>query len=143
MTLPEMFVVDASVGVKLFLEEEGSREAERLFSLLGGESAHVLAVPELFFIECAHVFRSRVHRRLMSAGAAREAFAILRSLPLRAVSSADLVPAALDLALANALSVYDAIYAVLAQRLGAPLVTADGRLRQTLRKAGLAALPLV
>jgi predicted nucleic acid-binding protein len=136
MRFPESFVVDASVGVKLFLDETGSDEAERLFSLLGRDPPHVIAVPDLFFIECANVFRSRVHRRLMSAEQAREAFTILRTLPLQTVSSSEITLAALDLALAHGLSVYDGTYAALAERLGVPLVTADGRLARKLAEAG-------
>ena len=136
MKLPETFAVDASVGVKLFLEESGSEEAERLFALLGRDPPHVIAVPDLFFIECANVFRSRVHRRLMTAEQARQAFAILRTLPLQTVSSPEITPAALDLALALGLSVYDGTYAALAERLGVPLVTADGRLARKLAEAG-------
>src|SRR5512140_644778 len=136
MRLPETFVVDASVGVKLFLDETGSDEAERLFGLLGRDPPHVIAVPDLFFIECANVFRSRVHRHLMSAEQAREAFRILRALPLQTVASPDLAPLALDLALTHGLSVYDATYAALAERLGAPLVTADGKLARKLEDAG-------
>lgn len=142
MKLPETFAVDASVGVKLFLEESGSEEAERLFALLGRDPPHVIAVPDLFFIECANVFRSRVHRRLMTAEQARQAFAILRTLPLQTVSSPEVTPAALDLALALGLSVYDGTYAALAERLGVPLVTADGRLVRKLVEAGRKAILL-
>jgi predicted nucleic acid-binding protein len=142
MRLPETFAVDASVGVKLFLDESGSEEAERLFALLGREPPHVIAVPDLFFIECANVFRSRVHRRLMTAERAREAFAILRTLPLQSVSSSELAPIALDLALAHGLSVYDGTYAALAERLGVPLVSADGRLVNKLVGAGRRAILL-
>jgi predicted nucleic acid-binding protein len=142
MKLPETFAVDASVGVKLFLEESGSEEAERLFALLGRDPPHVIAVPDLFFIECANVFRSRVHRRLMTAEQARQAFAILRTLPLQTVSSPEVTPAALDLALALGLSVYDGTYAALAERLGVPLVTADGRLARKLVEAGRKAILL-
>jgi predicted nucleic acid-binding protein len=142
MKLPETFAVDASVGVKLFLEESGSEEAERLFALLGRDPPHVIAVPDLFFIECANVFRSRVHRRLMTAEQARQAFAILRTLPLQTVSSPEVTPAALDLALALGLSVYDGTYAALAERLGVPLVTADGRLARKLEEAGRKAILL-
>jgi predicted nucleic acid-binding protein len=78
----------------------------------------------------------------MKAAAARDAFGILRALPLRPVASGELAAAALDLALDHGLSVYDAVYAVLARTLAAPLVTADGRLLAALRKAGIAALPL-
>jgi len=136
MKLPETFAVDASVGVKLFLEESGSEEAERLFALLGRDPPHVIAVPDLFFIECANVFRSRAHRRLMTAEQARQAFAILRTLPLQIVSSPAITPAALDLALALGLSVYDGTYAALAERLGVPLVTADRKLARKLEEAG-------
>jgi predicted nucleic acid-binding protein len=142
MRLPEPFAVDASVGVKLFLDESGSEEAERLFAPLGREPPHVIAVPDLFFIECANVFRSRVHRRLMTAERAREAFAILRTLPLQSVSSSELAPIALDLALAHGLSVYDGTYAALAERLGVPLVSADGRLVNKLVGAGRRAILL-
>jgi predicted nucleic acid-binding protein len=142
MKLPETFAVDASVGVKLFLEGSGSEEAERLFALLGRDPPHVIAVPDLFFIECANVFRSRVHRRLMTAEQARQAFAILRTLPLQTVSSPEVTPAALDLALALGLSVYDGTYAALAERLGVPLVTADERLARKLEEAGRKAILL-
>lgn len=142
MKLPETFAVDASVGVKLFLEESGSVEAERLFALLGRDPPHVIAVPDLFFIECANVFRSRVHRRLMTAEQARQAFTILRTLPLQTVSSPEIMPAALDLALALGLSVYDGTYAALAERLGVPLVTADERLARKLEEAGRKAILL-
>ena len=136
MRLPETFVVDASVGVKLFLDEPGAPEAERLFALLGHDPPHVIAVPDLFFIECGNVFRSRVHRRLMTPEEARKAFAILRALPLQTVASPDLAPLALDIALAHGLSVYDATYAALAERLGVPLVTADGKLAKKLEDTG-------
>lgn len=142
MKLPATLVVDASVAVKLFIDEEGSREAEALFARLAGDSSRTLAVPDLFFVECANVFRSRVHRRLMQTAVAREAFGVLRSLPLKSVASGELVASALDLALDAGLSVYDAVYAALARTLGAPLVTADARLLAALRKAGIAALPL-
>lgn len=142
MRLPETFVVDASVGVKLFLDESGSEEAARMFALLGHEPPHVIAVPDLFFIECANVFRSRVHRRLMVADRAREALTILMRLPLQSVSSPELHLLALDLALTHGLSVYDATYSALAQRLGAPLVTADRKLARKLAEGGVAAISL-
>ena len=142
MKFPETVVVDASVGVILFLDETGSDEAERLFALLGHDSPHVVAVPDLFFIECANVFRSRAHRRLMTREEARKAFAVLRALPLQTVASPDLASLALDLALVHGLSVYDATYAALAERLGVPLVTADGKLARKLENAGARAILL-
>jgi predicted nucleic acid-binding protein len=78
----------------------------------------------------------------MAPEQAREAFAVLRALPLQTVSSSELAPIALDLALAHGLSVYDGTYAALAERLDMPLVTADGRLVKKLADAGRKAILL-
>jgi predicted nucleic acid-binding protein len=78
----------------------------------------------------------------MNAEGAREAFAILRTLPLQTVSSSELAPVALDLALALGLSVYDGTYAALAEKLGVPLVTADAKLARKLVEAGRKAILL-
>lgn len=48
-------VVDASVGIKLFLVEPLSDEAHALFAHLTDDPPARLYVPELFFIECANI----------------------------------------------------------------------------------------
>ncbi len=140
--LPELVVVDASVGVKLFIEEEGSDRAEQIFARLEDASASPIAVPDLFFIECANVFRSRVKRRLMTAQAAREAAAALAALPVVPTPTANFVPDALDIALEIDVSVYDACYAALAATLEVPLITADRKLAAKLSKRKIRALIL-
>jgi hypothetical protein len=42
-------VVDASVGIKLFLVEAGSEEAHRLFAELAADPPARFYVPDLFF----------------------------------------------------------------------------------------------
>lgn len=128
-------VLDASVAVKLLLEEEGSAGARRILGE-GGGAGRRLHVPETFFAECGHVFRRAVIRSGFPPRWAEEAAAGMAALDLVSWPVRDLVPGAVALANAEGLSVYDACYVVLSDRLGAPLLTADRRLRERLRGSG-------
>jgi len=135
-----LYVVDASVAIKLLVPEEHSDEAAELFGLLALPSPPEIGAPDLLYIECANVLRSRVKRRLMASATAREALEALRALPIETISAADDIREALALALEHDLSAYDACYVRLAIRLRAPLVTADRKLLVALRKAAVRAL---
>ena len=47
---PVCYVVDASVGIKLFVDEEFSEQAHALFSHLAADPSAELYVPDLFYI---------------------------------------------------------------------------------------------
>lgn len=49
-------VVDASIAIKLFIEQEDSDLAESLLLRLSGNPPARFAVPDLFYVECANVF---------------------------------------------------------------------------------------
>lgn len=119
------WVVDASVGIKLFLEEDLSDAAEALFDELDRESPARLFVPDLFYVECSNILWKQVRRFGYPAARARQSIEELRELALVAFPSRELSASALDLALARGISAYDALYGALAERLGVPLVTAD------------------
>jgi predicted nucleic acid-binding protein len=121
----QRFVVDASVGIKLFLNEPGSEAAAELFTKLGEEPPAELFVPDLFYIECANIFLKYIHRFGRSLEDSIADVADLRLLALKSTPTADLIEDALVLAAERNLSAYDACYAALAQRLGIPLITAD------------------
>ncbi len=125
-------VVDASVGIKLFLAEEFSDVADRLFSRLAAEPPAHFYVPDLFYIECANILWKYTRRFDYPADNAHQDVRDLRALALRTVSTADLLEPALDLALAYDLTTYDASYAALAQQLSLPLITADQALQRKL-----------
>jgi predicted nucleic acid-binding protein len=55
-------VVDASVGVKLFIAEALSDQAHALFAHLAADPPARLYVPDLFFIECANILWKSVRR---------------------------------------------------------------------------------
>ncbi len=132
MVQPVLCVVDASVGVKLFVAEPLSDEAYALFAHLSNDSRAQLHVPDLFYIECANILWKYVQRLGYPLKAAREDLAMLRALSLRSTPTALLMAASLEIAAAQKISAYDACYVALARQLRMPLVTADQKLARTL-----------
>lgn len=122
------WVVDASVGIKLFIPEDYSDLAEDLFNPLAGDISYEMYVPDLFYAECAHILWKHVRRFGYSGSEARKDIAGLKSLGLRVVSTALLMPRALDLALKWEVTAYDACYLALAEEIKAPLITDDQKL---------------
>jgi predicted nucleic acid-binding protein len=125
-------VVDASVGIKLFVDEPLAEQAQRLFDGLAADPPAAFYVPDLFFIECANILVKYTRRFGRSLEHSQADLADLRRLALRVVSTAELMEDALTLAAETGLSAYDACYAALAHRLDLPLVTADDRLSKTI-----------
>ena len=118
-------VIDASVGIKLFVDEELSEVADRLFAHLAADPPAQYYVPDLFFIECANILWKYVWRYGYPAENAQQDVIDLRALSLIAVSTADLLEPALELALKFEITAYDACYIALASRLALPFVTVD------------------
>ncbi len=129
--LPRDCVVDASVGIKLVLAEVGSVEARALFAPLSDDDPPRLAVPDLFFIECANILWKNTRRGTLSVADGQTGLASLIALALATTPTAHLAPRALEIAAAHDVSAYDAAYLALAERLDLPLVTADTRLARS------------
>jgi predicted nucleic acid-binding protein len=125
---PSRWVVDASLVIKLFITEPYSSETRDLFESLNLNSPDDIYVPDLFYIECANVFWKHVRRRDFTAAEAEKEMAALKQLRLRPVSGWELMEQALEIAVRWDISVYDATYLALAERLEASLVTADEKL---------------
>ena len=130
-------VVDASVGIKLFLIEPLADRADALFASLAVTPPARLYVPDLFFIECTNVLWKYVRRFGYSPGAAQQDVADLVRLSLHVASTAILAEDALSLALEYGLTAYDGAYVALADMLSLPLVTADEALIRRLEGTGL------
>jgi len=119
------WVVDASVAVKLFVEEPLSDHTHRLFLRLLAESEARLVVPDLFYIECANILWKYTKRYGMPKREARNKFSQLKSLPLTPIPTIEILEDALDLATRCGSSVYDACYVAAAMAVEVPLITAD------------------
>ncbi len=117
-----MIVVDASVAVDLLLR---GPDADRLASRLldRGETLHA---PHLLDVEVAQVLRRFALRGVLEPARGRQALRLLAALPVTRHDHAPLLPRIW--ALRSNLTAYDAAYVVLAELLGATVVTRDRRL---------------
>jgi predicted nucleic acid-binding protein len=121
-------VVDASAAISWALEDERDALARAM-------AAEVLAhggyVPPLFASEIQNVLVVAIQRERATLTQAAEVLGALARLPLSVDASAlDLGSIrVLEMSIKSGLSVYDATYVVLAQVLGARLMTRDMRMR--------------
>ena len=118
-----LVVVDASVVVKWFLPEPWSEEARALL-----DEPVVLVAPDLLFAEVGNAVWKRVRMRQLPAPLARKMVGDIANIAVRPVASRTLLKDAMAVAVSAGITVYDAMYLVLAVRLRTHLVTADERL---------------
>ncbi len=126
-------VIDASVALKWFVEEEGSDRALRLRDgHLDGSS--VLVAPDLMVIEVANALR---YKAGLSPEDASTAIADLYKLQIDLFPpSRELATRWLELARKHDITVYDACYLGLGELLGIEVVTADKAFQQKARRCG-------
>lgn len=118
------YILDASVAVKWFLEEEDQDDAVRLADQFEGNKIK-LVVPDFFFVEMANVFWSKIASNLLRVSEGVAMMDKLMRLGLKRYSDHELSDVALENALHFGISAYDATYVSLAEIYAAPLVTAD------------------
>jgi predicted nucleic acid-binding protein len=117
-----LIVLDASAAVDWLLQTSvGQRIEERIYS--AGESLHA---PHLLELEVTQVFRRLSREGSVSASRANEAMQDLLDLRITRYPHLVLLPRIWQLR--HNLSAYDAAYVVLAEKLGARLLTRDGSL---------------
>lgn len=117
-------VVDASILVAVITTEAHSVAARALIADEG------LVAPNLIIAECANALWKKTRGGMIDSEAARSAIRDVSDLFARLLPIDELAAAALDLAVRRDHAAYDCFYVVLAQREGAPLITADRRLAE-------------
>ena len=123
-------VVDASVAVKWFAEEEDSERASLLAN--GAEEIHC---PRLLASEVGSALWRKVLQGQLELGDARTGMESLARMPINWHADEALGADCLQLAFARDRTVYDSLYLALATRLNAWLVTADLRFANALAAA--------
>ncbi len=120
-------VVDASVAVKWFVEEEHSTKADRLL-----ESGYELHAPRLLALEVGNALWRKARVGELERSRAGALAAVISDAPVRWAEDDEHCPEAIRLALALDRPVYDCLYLALAHRIRATLVTADTRFANAL-----------
>jgi predicted nucleic acid-binding protein len=130
--LPLTCVLDASVGIKLFVSEDHSEDVQGLLDLSLADPDSSLLVPDLFFVECANVLRKKVRLKELPEDLARDSLSDLAKMRLVSTVTRELVNRAWQISCRYSITAYDACYVALAEARDLPLLTADNRLVQTL-----------
>ncbi len=124
------FVLDCSVTLSWFLEDEATSSTDRIQDSLALDSEAY--VPALWIFEIGNVFIVSEKRKRIQREKINQYFENLRKLPIHVepAPTIHLITKIVDLARKFNLSVYDASYLELAIRKNFPLATIDKKLSQ-------------
>jgi len=127
-------VVDCSVVIPWFLEDEANAWSEKLLSNLANFTLHV---PALWHLELPDVLLTAERRGRVDAETRQGLLSRAAGLPVATDNRVVPLPEITRFAVEHRITTYDAAYLELAARLGCPLATRDKALRVAANKAGL------
>lgn len=134
------FVLDANLVGDWFLPGQQNAATGAVFDAYRASAIRFVA-PETLAVEFAHALGKQLRRKHLSLDEAREIWEDFSALPIDLRPIAELVAPAFRLATDHNGVVYDALYVVLAQGEGVPVLTSDARMRNAF--LGLDAITLV
>ena len=120
-------VVDSSVAIKWFIEENHQSEAMAI-SQEWIEGQIQCVVPDWFFVEVGNILWKKLRQQAVDEYEVSRTLAELDTLPFRVVESRALTRKAVAVAIQHDRTVYDSLYIVLAIEECCSFVTADDRL---------------
>ncbi len=125
-------VIDASVLVKLFVNEIGSAEAHRVVKTAGE-----LFAPDLLWAESGNILWKYARRGELTAEEVSGLLHDMLLMPIATIPSRRLVAPALEIAMATDRTVYDCLYLAAAVQTNGVMITADERLANALASTPL------
>jgi predicted nucleic acid-binding protein len=130
-------VIDGSVAVSWFLEDEHSQYAKDVRGKI--PDSELVCVPTHWMLEVINALLVAERRKRIAPAAVNHAAGILRQMPIRADAETNDHTGGqiLELARQHSLSIYDAAYLELALRLGATLASLDKPLVAAAVKRGV------
>ncbi|MGA7729941.1 MAG: type II toxin-antitoxin system VapC family toxin [Chloroflexia bacterium] len=129
-------VADSSVLIKWFVDEEDSEQAQVLLDQIANGD-YTLVVPELIYAEVGNIIWKKSSRSALTPTDAQlvaDIF-IATDLEMEVVSGRTLFIDSLRLAVAHKQSMYDSMYLALSLQEQCPIVTADGKLYNSIGAA--------
>lgn len=130
-------VLDTSALMRLFIPDGEIPEGlEQLILEAEKDEVEILA-PNLIIIESAQVIFKKCNQELLTKDEANSLFGDIQSLPIRLYEPHEFISSALELALVQNISVYDALFLSMAKYYSATLVTVDNKLKKTAIKLRL------
>jgi predicted nucleic acid-binding protein len=133
-------VIDSSITLAWFFEDERTERADVVMRQVAKAGA---VVPSLWRLEIANALQSALRHKRINAAFRDASIADLRSFPITVDSETDRHAWGTSLTLAERcqLTLYDAAYLELAQRLRLPLASLDQDLRAASRALGVRVRP--
>lgn len=124
------YVIDTSALLRLYLPD-GPLAVHSEEAMEGAHSGDVvICAPDLLWAETAQVLLKKERLRLLTLEETHRIQKEISALPIDFVSHKELINLAGELARAHNLSVYDALFLALAQKLRCPLLTCDEKLQR-------------
>jgi predicted nucleic acid-binding protein len=132
----QAFVLDCSVAVAWFFEDETDAYAEGIEDSLASATA---LVPSLWPLEVGNALLMGERRKRATEAKVTQFITLLQSLPITVddETTARAWSETLSLARSQKLSTYDAAYLELAMRRSVPLATLDAKLRASAKAIGI------
>ncbi|MBI2266226.1 MAG: type II toxin-antitoxin system VapC family toxin [Armatimonadetes bacterium] len=129
-----MIVLDASVILKWIFRDEDGEEKAKLYRESHVSGKEIIAVPDLLFFEIANVLATKTR---LSQKDATEAFSLLWHFDFELFNfGLEEFLHAIVLSRRHKITLYDASYIELAQRLKCRFVTADRKFHEKIRSLG-------
>jgi predicted nucleic acid-binding protein len=116
-------VLDASVLIKLYINEEGSRRA-----VAAVKKAEALVAPDLLWSEAGNILWKYVRRGDLDLDAGQSMLRDMLQMPIAITASSGLVEQAFEIATQTDRTVYDSLYLALAVQTKSVMLTADQRM---------------
>ncbi len=127
-------VIDVNVAVKWYVPEDFSDDAMFLLELFKNKQINVYA-PVTMKAEFANAIRKYVIRKIISREIAEEILSEIKTIPINYCNITwKIIIDAFEYAFKKSITVYDAIYVILAKNLSAKFITADKRLYSAISK---------
>ena len=130
----DQIAVDASFVLKIFLPENKSDRAEKLWKAWVEDHVEIMA-PTLITFEVSSVIRNKVFRDMLSEREGGEIISLLKQLDISLVFTEELLDIAWEIGtILNTSNLYDCFYLALPKLLRIPLWTADKKLFRSAQK---------